>query len=119
MSTQITNERLRGCLLEAAPSPAPKLVLSGSGGGIPPAMDLRPYCSAVEHQGNLNSCAANSVVGAMEYLRNRMNLPPIELSRLFVYYTGQTVVGAVARLANLVARCCRRCAPESCSRCRG
>jgi C1A family cysteine protease len=89
MNTQITNERLRGCLLEQAPSPAPKLVISGTAGGIPPAMDLRPYCSAVENQGQLNSCAANSVVGAMEYLRNRMNLPPVELSRLFVYYNAR------------------------------
>lgn len=85
----IAPERLRGCLLESAPSPAPKLVLSGTAGGIPPAMDLRPYCSTVEHQGDLNSCAANAVVGAMEYHRNRAGLPPMELSRLFVYYNAR------------------------------
>ena len=70
------------------------------GVGEPPAphaqakVDLRPYMSAVEDQSNSNSCAANAVAGAYEYLATRAALRDGEaevgeISRLFIYYVGR------------------------------
>lgn len=69
-------------------------------GGQPPApgcqakIDLRPYMSAVENQAQSNSCAANAVAGAYEYLATRAALRDGEetvgeISRLFIYYVGR------------------------------
>jgi C1A family cysteine protease len=53
---------------------------------LPPKVDLRPFCPPVEDQGNLGSCTANALVGAMEFLELKMGRPHVDLSRLFVYY---------------------------------
>jgi len=53
---------------------------------LPPAVDLRAHCSAVENQGSLNSCTANALVGVIEFLELRQKLPFVDLSRLFIYY---------------------------------
>jgi hypothetical protein len=59
----------------------------------PSRVDLRPYCSGIEDQSQSNSCCANAVVGAYEYLCKRdamaSNEVPGEVSRLFVYYVGR------------------------------
>ena len=34
---------------------------------LPPAVDLRATCSAVENQGQLGSCTANALVGNLEF----------------------------------------------------
>jgi C1A family cysteine protease len=81
--------KLGGCLFEATPSPAPQLQLEGPTAELPSKIDLRPLCSPVEDQETLNSCAANAVVGAMEYHRNLSKLPPLELSRLYAYYNAR------------------------------
>src|SRR6266850_251813 len=59
---------------------APRLV-------SPPAkVDLRSKCSPVEDQGQLGSCTANALVGALEFLEIKDGAPFADLSRLFVYY---------------------------------
>lgn len=53
------------------------------------AVDLRPWCSPVEDQGQLGSCVGNGVVGALEFLQIRNGLQYDDLSRLFVYYNSR------------------------------
>jgi len=89
MTKRWAKYKLGGCLFETTPSPAPQLVLKGATAALPGKIDLRPKCSAVENQEGLNSCAANAVVGAIEYHRNKANLAPQELSRLYVYYNAR------------------------------
>lgn len=51
--------------------------------------DLRQWCSPVENQSNIGSCAPNAAVGAVEMRRIRNGLPHVDLSRLFVYYNAR------------------------------
>ncbi len=89
MPSRWTGYRLGACLIEDAPMPAPALEVSPS--GLPERVDLRAHCSPVEDQGRIGSCAANAVVGAMEYHQRRAGEPPTELSRLFVYYNARAL----------------------------
>jgi len=65
---------------------------------IPSRIDLREDCPAVEQQGNLGSCTAQALVGALEFLELR-ELPSgspekfRDLSRLFVYYNERAAMG--------------------------
>ena len=58
---------------------------------LPHQVDLRPSCSPVENQGNLGSCTANALVGALEFLENKNKKPFADLSRLFVYYNERVI----------------------------
>jgi C1A family cysteine protease len=64
---------------------------------LPSKVDLRPYCSPVEDQGDLGSCTANALVGALEFLelkeqRDQGLKPPFpDYSRLFVYYNERVI----------------------------
>lgn len=58
---------------------------------LPSSVDLRPMCSKVEDQGQLGSCTANALVGAMEFLMIKDKKPYADLSRLFVYYNERVV----------------------------
>ncbi len=53
---------------------------------LPPAVDLREKCSTVENQGELGSCTANALVGALEFLELKRGGSFSDLSRLFLYY---------------------------------
>ena len=53
---------------------------------LPARVDLRRLCPAVEDQGDLGSCTANALVGALEFLECKARAPFADLSRLFVYY---------------------------------
>ncbi|TAG07376.1 MAG: peptidase C1 [Cytophagia bacterium] len=57
---------------------------------LPNKVDLRPYMSNVEDQGQVGSCTANAVAGACEYLIKK-NAPQrfFDVSRLFVYYNAR------------------------------
>lgn len=58
----------------------------------PNIVDLRPYCSTVENQGNLGSCTGQSIAGAIELL-NKRNGKPTDVSRLFIYYYERLLIG--------------------------
>ncbi|MBZ0120673.1 MAG: C1 family peptidase, partial [Sandaracinaceae bacterium] len=53
---------------------------------LPLAVDLRRWMTRVEEQGRMGSCAANALVGAVEYLVHREHGRAVDLSRLFVYF---------------------------------
>ena len=82
-----TDRRSDGCLFETTPIAAPRLLAARS---TPPShIDLRPWCSPVEDQGHVGSCAANAVIGALEYHQRRHKVAEVDLSRLFVYYNAR------------------------------
>ncbi len=64
---------------------------------LPSAMDLRPQCPPVENQGQLGSCTANAIAGAIEFDQAKEKLhevfPP---SRLFIYYNERVIEGTVS-----------------------
>jgi C1A family cysteine protease len=49
-------------------------------------VDLRPLCSMIEDQGQLGSCTANALAGALEFLEHKDKVPFLDFSRLFIYY---------------------------------
>ena len=53
---------------------------------LPRKVDLRPLCSKVEDQGQLGSCTANALAGAIEFLERKDKVPFQDFSRLFIYY---------------------------------
>ncbi len=65
----------------------------GSEQATPSIVDLRPYLTAVENQRNSNSCTANAMAGAYEYLENRINGQASDVSRLFIYYNARALDG--------------------------
>ncbi len=58
---------------------------------LPPSVDLRSICSAVENQGQLGSCTANALVGALEFLERKDKVPFVDLSRLFIYFNERVI----------------------------
>ena len=59
---------------------------------LPPKVDLRKYMTTVEDQGDLNSCTANAVAGAYEYLVKRhKGIEDYDVSRLFIYYNARDI----------------------------
>ncbi|MDD5483623.1 MAG: C1 family peptidase [Kiritimatiellae bacterium] len=72
---------------------------------LPAKVDLRGGCSPVEQQGNLGSCTAQALIGALEFLQlkakskvaSHPSLPNWfqDLSRLFVYYNTRVEMGTV------------------------
>jgi C1A family cysteine protease len=62
---------------------------------LPKSVDLRKGCSPVEDQGELGSCTANALAGAVEFLELRDGLPLIDASRLFIYYNEREIIDTV------------------------
>jgi C1A family cysteine protease len=59
---------------------------------LPASVDLRKTCSAVEDQGDLGSCTANALAGALEFLERKDKVKPFEdFSRLFIYYNERVI----------------------------
>jgi len=71
---------------------------------IPNSIDLRTGCSPVEDQGNLGSCTANGIVGALEFLEIQEKKTFIDLSRLFLYYDERVIEGTVRQDAGAMIR---------------
>jgi hypothetical protein len=82
---------LGGCLFESAPRPAPSLNAAAPLGNLPQHVDLRAQCSPVEDQGPTNSCTANAVVGAIEMHQRKAGMPPLDMSRLFLYFNSRSL----------------------------
>lgn len=68
---------------------------SGLSVQVPAAVDLRPLCSPVEDQGNLGSCTANALAGAVQFLEIKDKDKYMDLSRLFIYYNERAIEGTV------------------------
>ena len=74
--------------LYSAPSPAIA--------PLPPKVDLRTFCPPVYEQGELGSCTANAIGGAIEFDQMKQALPEVFVpSRLFIYYNERVIEGTV------------------------
>jgi len=62
---------------------------------LPPSTDLRAACPAVYDQGQLGSCTANAIGGAIEFDRLLQKLTDFVPSRLFIYYNERVIEGTV------------------------
>jgi C1A family cysteine protease len=58
---------------------------------MPASVDLRPQCpTTVYNQGQLGSCTANAIAGAIEFDQIKQSQPQATPSRLFIYYLEST-----------------------------
>lgn len=71
---------------------------------LPTHVDLRPFMSKVEDQGELGSCTGNAFVGAMEFLENKNAQKFTDLSRLFVYYGERQIENTIRQDAGAIIR---------------
>jgi C1A family cysteine protease len=56
-------------------------------------VDLRPWFSPIEDQGDLGSCTANSAVALLEYFERRATGKHVDASRLFLYKASRNLLG--------------------------
>jgi hypothetical protein len=56
---------------------------------LPRKVDLRSQMTPVENQGQLQSCTANAIAGAYEYLIKKHTGEHVDMSRLFIYYNAR------------------------------
>jgi C1A family cysteine protease len=77
----------RDLLYAAAPKPLAKL---------PEKVDLRSKCPPVYNQGELGSCTANAIAGALEYDQRKQRLKEVFTpSRLFIYFNERAMEGTI------------------------
>lgn len=63
---------------------------------LPSKVDLRPGCPPVYDQGQLGSCTANAIAGAIQFDQIKESLSKIFTpSRLFIYYNERAMEGTV------------------------
>src|SRR5579872_7056625 len=62
---------------------------------LPSSADLRGKCPPVYNQGQLGSCTANAIGGAIEFERMKQKLTDFVPSRLFIYYNERVIEGTV------------------------
>lgn len=62
---------------------------------LPSTVDLTSKCPAVYDQGQLGSCTANAIAGAIEFDRLKQKLQDWVPSRLFIYYNERVIEGTV------------------------
>ncbi len=60
---------------------------------LPASVDLRPMCPPVYDQGQLGSCTANAIAGAVEFEQRKQKLVTFTPSRLFLYYNERVMEG--------------------------
>jgi C1A family cysteine protease len=65
-------------------------------GPLPAKVDLRKQCPAVYNQGQIGSCTANAIAGAIEFDRLKQKLSDFTPSRLFIYYNERSMENTVA-----------------------
>lgn len=62
---------------------------------IPTSIDLRSQCPPIVDQGQLGSCTANALAGALGFLESKDGLTVKPFSRLFIYYNERVSEGSV------------------------
>lgn len=63
---------------------------------LPSSVDLRKSCPPVYNQGQLGSCTANAIGGAIEFDQIKQKLPePYIPSRLFIYYNERAMENTI------------------------
>jgi C1A family cysteine protease len=62
---------------------------------LPNSADLRSVCSKIEDQGQLGSCTANALAGALECLEIKDKVNFEDFSRLFIYYNERVMENTV------------------------
>lgn len=63
--------------------------------GLPPSVDLRSGCAPVYDQGQLGSCTANGIAGAIEFDQRKQGNAQFTPSRLFIYYNERAMEGTI------------------------
>jgi C1A family cysteine protease len=63
---------------------------------LPAKVDLRKQCPKVYDQGQIGSCTANAIAGAIEFDRLKQKLPDFTPARLFIYYNERSMENTVA-----------------------
>jgi C1A family cysteine protease len=63
--------------------------------GLPPVVDLRPEFQPVYDQGQLGSCTANAIAGAIEFDQRKQRSTEFIPSRLFIYYNERVIENTV------------------------
>lgn len=71
---------------------------------LPVAVNMRGMCPAVYDQGQLGSCTANAIAGAIEFDQVRQRQMTFVPSRLFIYYNERLKEGTVASDAGAMLR---------------
>ncbi len=71
---------------------------------LPTSVDLRPQCPPVLDQLQLGSCVSNAVAGVLEFLQMKESITAFVASRLFIYYNGRLLEGAVNSDSGLSVR---------------
>lgn len=65
-------------------------------GALPPSTDLRAGCPPIYDQGQIGSCTANAIAGAVEFDQRKQQMAaPFTPSRLFIYYNERLMEGTV------------------------
>jgi C1A family cysteine protease len=62
---------------------------------LPPSVDLRSQCPPIYDQGQLGSCTAQVIAGAIEFDQMKQGKTPFMPSRLFIYYNERAMEGTV------------------------
>src|SRR6202158_2921 len=62
---------------------------------VPASVDLRAKCPPVYDQGQLGSCTANAIAGAVQFDLMKESKPVFVPSRLFIYYNERVIEGTV------------------------
>jgi C1A family cysteine protease len=73
-------------------------------GDISPSVDLRAQCPPVYDQGEIGSCTANAIAGAVEFDMMKQGLADFTPSRLFIYYNERAIEGTVGSDAGAYVR---------------
>jgi C1A family cysteine protease len=89
-------------------NPKDKKYSAGRDRNLPSSVDLRPHMTPVENQGQSNSCTANAIAGAYEYLANRLMGQSGDVSRLFIYYNARELDGDTSQDEGTYLRSCVR-----------
>jgi C1A family cysteine protease len=79
---------------------------------LPAKVDLRNHCPPVMDQGDLGSCTAHGITGALRFLRIKAGKPDVELSRLQLYFDERTIEHTVGEDAGAEIRDGIKCAAK-------